>query len=79
MLTKYIDAAMRRAQYETMEDGAVWGEIPGFPGLWASGATQEECERELRSTLEDWLLVATHFGDTLPILDGIDINVHVAV
>ncbi|HVC33289.1 MAG TPA: type II toxin-antitoxin system HicB family antitoxin [Chloroflexota bacterium] len=78
MLTEYVNAAMRHAVYETMEDDNMWGEIPGFPGLWAAGATRTECERELRSTLEDWILIATRFGDTLPTVDGIDINVHVA-
>ena len=78
MLVEYIDAAMRHAVYELMEDGNVWGEIPGFPGLWATEATPEGCVRELRSTLEDWILIATRFGDTLPVVDGLDINVHVA-
>jgi len=78
VLSDYINAAITHAVYETMEDGAVWTEIPGFPGLWATGSTHEECERELRSTLEDWILIATRFGDTLPVVDGIDINVHVA-
>ncbi len=78
MLTEYLNAAMDHAVYERMEDGQFWGEIPDFKGLWATGATEEKCARALRSALEDWILIATRFGDTLPIVDGIDINVHIA-
>jgi predicted RNase H-like HicB family nuclease len=78
VLSDYLNAAMRQAAYETTEDGTVWGEIPGFPGLWAMGVAPEECERELRSTLEDWILIATRYGDTLPVVEGIDVSVHVA-
>lgn len=33
-----------------------------------------ECERELRSTLEDWLLIGLKLGHPLPIINGIDLN-----
>lgn len=73
MLTEYLDAAMRRAIYDQMEDGSWFGEIPGFPGLWASAPTHDACARELRSTLEDWILLRVHFHDPLPEIDGINL------
>jgi len=32
------------------------------------------CERKLRSTLEDWILVGLRLGHKLPVLGGIDLN-----
>ena len=37
-------------------------------------ASLRECEDELRSTLEDWILVGLKFGHKLPVLAGIDLN-----
>ena len=70
MLTDYIEAGMRRARYETLEDGAFVGTIDGFQGLWADGDSLDACREELRSVFEDWLLLALREGDDLPDLDG---------
>jgi len=75
MLTKYIDAAMRRAEYEDLGDEGWFGHIPGFQGLWANAPTLDEARQELRSTLEDWLLIGLRLGHPIPIVDGIDLNV----
>ena len=47
MLTSYIQAAMDRATYERLDDGTYYGEIAECPGVWADGATLEECRRTL--------------------------------
>jgi len=39
MLTKYIQAAMRRATYEILEDSTYYGEIEGFEGVYANHET----------------------------------------
>jgi len=52
MLSRYIQAAMRQAAYEILEDGSFYGSIPGFPGLWANEPTLEACREELQSALE---------------------------
>lgn len=76
MLTKYIEAAMRHAEYEMIEDNnSFYGHIPGMDGLWANAATLEACRDELRSGLEDWLLLGLAWNDAIPVIDGIDINV----
>ena len=74
MLTDYIEAGMRRARYETLEDGAVFGTIDGFQGLWASERSLEDCRKELRSVFEDWLLLALREGDDLPAIEGVALN-----
>ncbi len=74
MLTRYIQQAMRLAKYELMENNRFYGSIPACQGLWAEGATLEECREELQSTLEDWLLLGLQLGHELPVIDGIDLN-----
>jgi predicted RNase H-like HicB family nuclease len=75
MLTAYIQAAMRIAHYEILEDnGSFYGEIPGFQGVWANETTLESCREELQSVLEDWIVVGLRLGHTLPLADGLDIN-----
>ncbi|MFQ6093368.1 MAG: type II toxin-antitoxin system HicB family antitoxin [bacterium] len=74
MLTEYLDKAMRRAVYEKLKDGTYWGEIPVCPGTNACKPTLLECQEELRSVLEDWILLSLQDGDELPVIDGIDLN-----
>lgn len=73
-LTEYIEAAMARATYEILEDGVFCGNIPSCWGVVAFAKTLAECEKELRAVLEGWLLLGLQFGDTLPVIDGIDLN-----
>jgi predicted RNase H-like HicB family nuclease len=37
-------------------------------GVIAFGKTLRECEAELRSTLEDWVLVGLKLGHPIPVL-----------
>lgn len=70
MLTSYLHAAMRKAHYEIMDDGAFYGEIPGFQGVYASAPTLEACRDELQEALEGWLVLGLRFGHPLPEVDG---------
>ena len=74
MLTEYLQAAMRHADYEDLGDEGWFGHIPGFEGLWANGETREDTQQELRSTLEDWVLLGLRLGHRLPVAEGIDLN-----
>lgn len=79
MLTQYIQAAMKRARYEILaDDGSYYGEIDGFPGVWANADTLEACREELIEVLEDWLLIGLRLRHVLPVVDGIDLNVQAA-
>jgi predicted RNase H-like HicB family nuclease len=73
-LTAYIEAALEVASYDKLEDGSYAGEIPKLKGVAAFGKTLRDCEAELRSVLEDWILVGLKLGHKLPILAGIDLN-----
>ncbi len=74
MLTEYIGKAMSKAMYDKLEDGTYCGKIPECVGTIAFGETLYECQNELRSVLEGWLLVKIRHGDYLPIIDEIDLN-----
>ena len=73
-LSAYIEAALELARYDKLEDGSFVGEIPKLKGVAAFGRSLRECENELRSTLEDWILVGLKLGHRLPVLAGIDLN-----
>ena len=80
MLTDYIDAAMRRAKYEIFpEDNSYYGEIPECNGVWANELTLEDTRKDLRSTLEGWILLGIRHGAKIPVIDGIDINIHAEI
>ncbi len=76
MLTKYLQAAMHRAQYEILEDDRTfYGQVPGFQGVWANAPTLEACREELEQALEDWLLFSISRHLPLPVIDGLDLAI----
>ncbi|MEA5616467.1 type II toxin-antitoxin system HicB family antitoxin [Cronbergia sp. UHCC 0137] len=74
LLTNYIHTAMHKANYELLEDGIFYAEIPECKGVWANGDTLEICREELQDALEGWIILGLRLGHTLPILDGINLN-----
>lgn len=74
ILSEYIDSAMSQAIYDKLEDATFVGRIPSCKGVIAFASTLRQCENELRSTLEDWILLGLKFGHTLPIINNIDLN-----
>jgi predicted RNase H-like HicB family nuclease len=75
MLTEYIQKALEKAHYEIIKDALpYYGEVPGLDGVWASGATLEECRRELAQVIENWILLGIAKGHPVPPLDGLSIE-----
>jgi predicted RNase H-like HicB family nuclease len=71
MLTAYIQAAMRLARYEIVEDdGSFYVEIPPVPGVRANAKTLEACREELESVLEGWVLLSIADHSPIPDIDG---------
>ena len=75
VLTAYIQAAMRRAQYELLDEGTYYGEVPGFQGVYANADNLEACRSLLQEVLEGWLLVSFAKQLPVPVVDGIDLTV----
>jgi predicted RNase H-like HicB family nuclease len=74
ILSEYVEKVMAQAVYDKLEDGTFAGRIPPCKGVIAFGKTLRECEDELHSTLEDWILVGLKLGHPLPVIEGIDLN-----
>jgi predicted RNase H-like HicB family nuclease len=74
MLIEYIDQAMTEAVYDKLKDGSFSGKIPKCPGVIAFGSTLYQCEQELKSSLEGWLIVKIRYGDKLPVIGKINLN-----
>jgi predicted RNase H-like HicB family nuclease len=74
ILTDYVVQAMGRAVYDKLEDGTYAGRIPICKGIVAFGSSLRECEEELRSVLEDWILVGLKLGHPLPVIAKINLN-----
>jgi predicted RNase H-like HicB family nuclease len=74
ILSDYLDRALALAEYDKLEDGSFSGRIPECKGVIAFGSTLRECEIELHSTLEDWVLVGLKLGHELPLIGSLNLN-----
>ncbi len=77
ILMEYINKAMSKAVYEKLEDDTYCGKICDCPGTIAFGNTLYDCQNELKSVFEGWLIVKIRYGDRLPLMAGFDLNVGV--
>lgn len=75
MFTSYIQAALRKARYEILEDNTYYGEIPGFSGVYANADTLEACRNLLQEVLEGWILLGLRLGHKLPEVDGMKLEI----
>jgi len=58
MILESIEKALSHARYEIIEDEEpYYGEIPGLPGVYATGRSLEECQENLKHVIEGWILV----------------------
>jgi predicted RNase H-like HicB family nuclease len=66
ILTDYVNQQLAQAVYDKLEDGTFSGRIPSCKGVVAFGSTLRDCEEELHSTLEDWIMVGLKLNRPLP-------------
>lgn len=72
MLSQYIQAALRQANYEILADNeGFYGEITGFQGVYANAETLEDCRNELAEVLEEWVFFRLSENLPLPVVDGL--------
>ena len=74
VLTDYVEQALAEANFDKLEDGTFTGQIYSCNGVVAFGPTLRQCQLELRSILEDWILLGLKLGHTLPVIADIDLN-----
>jgi predicted RNase H-like HicB family nuclease len=71
ILSEYVERAMEEAVYDKLEDASFSGRIPSCKGVIAFASSLKECEEELRSTLEDWILAGLKLQHLLPAIGNI--------
>jgi len=74
ILSYYVEQAMEQAVYDKLEDGTFFGRIPPCKGVSAIAETLSGCQNELRSVLEDWILLGLKMHHSLPVIAGVDLN-----
>ena len=76
MFTAYIHAAMKKAHYEILPNNeGYFGKIKDLQGVWANADSLEACREELKEVLEEWILLGIKMDHTIPIINGIGLNV----
>jgi predicted RNase H-like HicB family nuclease len=77
MFAEYVQAALRHARYEILEDGTYMATVPGLQGVIAVGDTIEDCRDDLIGAIEGWVALGLRLGHAIPPIDGHAINVSV--
>jgi predicted RNase H-like HicB family nuclease len=62
-ISPYVEAALRHATLERLEDGLHYAEVPELPGVWAQGDSAFAALKELREVVEDWVVLKLRYGD----------------
>lgn len=70
MFSEYIGAALRRAKYETLENGSYMATVDGLRGVIGTGETIEVCRVDLIEVIEEWITIRLQKGLDIPALDG---------
>ncbi|OGG46586.1 MAG: hypothetical protein A3F84_06575 [Candidatus Handelsmanbacteria bacterium RIFCSPLOWO2_12_FULL_64_10] len=70
-LSKYVDLALHRAEYEKGESfDCVVAEAPDLPGCLTQGRTFEEARESLKDAIELWIAVCLSKGQAPPLING---------
>jgi predicted RNase H-like HicB family nuclease len=73
---RYVHGAIKIATFDKMEDGSYFSEIPGFPGVWASGESLKDALVTLEEVLREWLLLKIKDHDKdLCVIENINLNI----
>jgi predicted RNase H-like HicB family nuclease len=75
MIRQYVDAALRGARCDKLDDGTFCGEVPRLRGVLATAGTLEECRDQLAEVVEEWVLVRVSRGLRVPAVAGIEVRV----
>jgi len=65
---------MAQCVIKPLGDGSFVGRIPACVGVIAFDSTTEGCKQELRSVLEEWILLGLKLKHPLPVISNIDLN-----
>jgi predicted RNase H-like HicB family nuclease len=66
VFSEYIQAALKQAEYDTLEDGSYMATVPGLQGVIAIGDTLGECCTDLIEVIEEWIVARLEYGYPVP-------------
>ena len=69
-IDRYVDLALKHAEYIQNDDGTWTGKVPVLPGLITFGETKEEAKEMAEDAVRGWIDIAKQFGDEIPEIDG---------
>lgn len=75
MFSEYVHAALKLAEYDTLEDGSYVATVEGLQGVIAIGDSIEDCRIDLINVIEGWIALRLRLGDRIPSIQGVSINV----
>ncbi len=73
-LSKYVNGALKKAEYEKDENGIVIAKVPGASGFFAQGDTFEEARANLQEVIEGNVILALQLGFEIPQIEGVEIK-----
>ena len=73
-LSKYVEAALKMAEYEKDEHGIVIARVPEASGFFAQGDTFEEARANLQDVIEGNVMLALQLGLAIPQIQGVEIK-----
>ena len=73
-LARYVQEALKNAEFSRDENGVVVGSVPNASGFFAQGDNFEEARENLREVIEGNVLLALQLGLDIPRVRGIDIK-----
>ena len=69
-IDRYVDLALKHAEYIQNDDGTWTVKVPALPGLITFGETKEEAKIMAEDAVRGWIEIAKQFGDEIPEIDG---------
>ena len=75
MFTEYIQAALKHAKYEMLEDDTYMATVDGLRGVITVGDTIESCRQDLIEVIEGWVALGLRMGHPIPTIDGRTIDI----
>jgi predicted RNase H-like HicB family nuclease len=73
-LIRYVEEALKRAEYARDEHGVVIAKVPRAAGFFAQGDNFEDARGNLREVIEGNVLLALQLGHKTPRVRGVEIQ-----
>ena len=73
-LSRYVEEALKKAEYHKDENGVIIARVPNASGFFAQGDSFEEARENLRDVIEGNVILALQLGLEIPHMEGFEIK-----